>query len=543
MTSAISNSLFAEDSPLAGAWLAANAVDKRLSKQSKEKMFSVPIVETTKAIEELTQIDDHRNVNGSSQYLFGTEENTKEGVKLPLRLSSQLLYGVVRIYSSKATTLHGEVSQELNQIKKIFTVNKNITMDPRETNVNDVLKDQMTMENLIDSVNEFNINEVFGNTQDAAVISDVWTQQSSYASAVTDSDIDIGRNAADESMVSSIDDLPRRAELERTDVLQGADDLDLDLNLEKDNDSEIPDFSVPDFVNESFGDIGNNEFDGGFDLPLEELEEQIDQNNTISGYIEEEPISRRRTRRRAAEKITVEYKINNVVRTKQKKLLVDPKIDKTAIDIRNNQSKFEINLKLQRLNSVKVGLTEDQMMLNIFKSLQPDILTVMGTNWRSLKKRKLQNGSSEISIGEEENNGYDDAPDFAVPDIDVENNESADFGAPDVEPELESTVAEADDEQNAFDVESDEDEFELIKASNKSSIKVAESLRSAGKQLTKLEDIIIQDLLSTNKRKNATRTFFEMLVLATADTVNLNQDRLFGEIEIESKPNLYQKFL
>lgn len=540
MASLIGNSLFAEDSPLAGAWLAANAVDKRLSKQTKEKMFSVPIMETTKAIEELTEVDGTNNgVDESSQLIFGTQSTAREEGKLPLRLSSQLLYGVVRIYSNKATNLHGEVSQELKQIKKVFNVNKNITMDPKDINVNDVLKDQMTMENLIDSVNEFNIDEVFGNIQSSTVVNDVWTQQSSYTSAV--SDVDVGRNAADESMVSSIDDVPRRAEPERADDLQGADDLALDLDLEKDNDLDIPDFSVPDFNNEDMGDLDNNEFDGGFDLPLEDLEEQFDQHNTISTYVEEEPIARRRTRRRVAEKITIEYKINNVVRTKQKKLVVDPKIDKTATDIRDNQSKFEINLKLQRLNSVKVGLTEDQLVTNIFKSLQPELLSVMGTSWRALKKRKLENGESENTVEEEQDNGYDDAPNFDVSDMGIEVNEPVDFDVPELEPE--SAAIEADDEDNSQDIESDEDEFELIKTTNKSSMMVAECLRGEEEQLIKLENVITKNLLSSNNRKNATRTFFEMLVLATSDTIKLNQGRLFGEIEIESIPNLYQKFL
>lgn len=548
MASVISNTLFAEDSPLAGAWLAANAVDKRLSKQSKEKMLSVPISQATRAIERLTQsgTDGSGHLNDSeqaSQYAFATQD-LQEEPKLPLRLSSQLLYGVVRIYSSKATTLHGEVSQELKQIKRVFTVNKNITMDPRESNPNDVLKDQMTMENLIHSVDEFNIDEIFGEVQPAAGV-DAWTQQSSYESTAV-SDVDVGRNA-DESMVSSIDDVPRRAELERRDDLDGADELDLDLNLEKeagtnaDADLDLPDFSVPDFGDDNSA-IDANDFDGGFDMPLEELEEQADARDTISAYVEEVPV-RRNPRRRAAEKITVEYRINNVVRTKARKLLVDPRIDKTAADIRANQAKFEINLKLQRLNSSKVCESDNQMVRNIFKSLQPELLSVMGTNWRALKKRKLENGMAEVSEG----NNYemeDPVPNFDVGEVSGPA-ESIDFDVPELEPEhqSESLAIDADDEEEALDEESDQDEFELIKTSNKSSIKIAQCLRDENVVTTKLNDIVDKDILSSNKRKNATRTFFEMLVLATADTVALEQSRLYGDIKVVSKPSLYQKFL
>lgn len=531
MSSVFNTSLFAEDSPLAGAWLAANAVDKRLSKQSKDKLFSVPISETTRAIEKMTQT----NSAGSRE------------AKLPLRLSSQLLYGVVRIYSSRANTLHGEVSHELKQINKVFSVNKNITMDSRELDINDVLKDQMTMENLIDNVNEFNINDVFGETQQ-------WTQE--YNTSV--SDVDVGRNGMAFSDVelddneSSLDDIPRRAELERADdTLGGGDELALDLNLEKaatgedEMDFEVPNFDAGD---DDMNVAEDDDFDGGFDMPLEELEEQVEnqqQGLQLSSY-DDEPIATRKTRRRAAEKITIEYRINNVVRTKSKKLIVDPKIDRSAQDVRNHQLRFETELQMHRLNSVKVGQNDkDDLVLKIFKSLQPDLLNVIGTNWKSLKKQKLQSGNAQITYNEqieEEEQPLEEptVPDFEVPEIN--NDEEADVVVPDLEP---SEDVEADNEELESELDDEDDEFELIKTTNKSSVIVANYLRSSSPSSgsVKLDTIIDQNLLSSNKRKNATRTFFELLVLATSDSVKLNQDRLFGEIEIESKSNLFEKFL
>ncbi|ODV63762.1 kleisin alpha ASCRUDRAFT_78787 [Ascoidea rubescens DSM 1968] len=90
---------------------------------------------------------------------------------------------------------------------------------------------------------------------------------------------------------------------------------------------------------------------------------------------------------------------------------------------------------------------------------------------------------------------------------------------------------------------------------SKTTINIASSLReeffdfgSNPEKSTSFSNLISTNIQSTNPlstipKKQATRCFFELLVLATGDTVKLQQNQLFGEIEIKGKENLFSKFI
>ncbi|ODQ57169.1 hypothetical protein WICANDRAFT_36050, partial [Wickerhamomyces anomalus NRRL Y-366-8] len=92
-----SENLLSKEGPLAQVWLAAN-LERKLS---KNQFLQSNIVQSTKAI-----------ANASSQ--------NDESEALALRLSGQLLYGVVRIYSRKAKYLLDDVSDALLKLKSAF---------------------------------------------------------------------------------------------------------------------------------------------------------------------------------------------------------------------------------------------------------------------------------------------------------------------------------------------------------------------------------------------------------------------------------------
>ncbi|GMF07642.1 unnamed protein product [[Candida] boidinii] len=57
-----------------------------------------------------------------------------------------------------------------------------------------------------------------------------------------------------------------------------------------------------------------------------------------------------------------------------------------------------------------------------------------------------------------------------------------------------------------------------------------------------MNDIESEEPLSKNPKKEATRAFFELLVLGTHNAVELQQERLFGEITISGKEDIYKIF-
>jgi hypothetical protein len=68
------------------------------------------------------------------------------------------------------------------------------------------------------------------------------------------------------------------------------------------------------------------------------------------------------------------------------------------------------------------------------------------------------------------------------------------------------------------------------------------------KPVATFTDIIEKNSLSTKPlssipKSEATRVFFELLVLGTGDAIELKQEELFGEIQVKPRQNLFQKFL
>ena len=144
----IPDSIISKQGPLGHVWLAAN-YDKKLTKQ---QLMNTSIVKSTEYIANHPVIT---NVS-VSQELPSDLDSTNT---ITLRLSGQLLLGIVRIYSRKTKYLLDDVNDILYKLKASFklssgvnlgsdNISNQVNLPPEQTilqNLNSIiLKDQVT---------------------------------------------------------------------------------------------------------------------------------------------------------------------------------------------------------------------------------------------------------------------------------------------------------------------------------------------------------------------------------------------------------------
>lgn len=623
------NSLLYGDSPLACAWLAAS-LEKKLSKQ---QYLKASIVQSTRAIERSSDFNSEEKPHlvsaeeSDSQLQFSTQLAVTDGSKdttnqdnehVTLRISGQLLYGVVRIYSRKTRYLYDDASLALIQLKSAFAVSKSITVPIEETVLssldNITLKDKVTEANVLYDAEAFDINKVFGIqslTQDSARSTQFWpnsenVEDDDYAMG----DISIGRNNGHDTEFTttmnsmndfdipdyndvnnqgdndeydaanqSIDALARRAEVPMDDLDQVADfELPLDLNLKDGAENEtalgdgghvagISDFQLSAIDNMdlefTIDDTNNNDIaaTGGANNTLldvnatEEIAEDIAYNKQAGD----------KRQKRKSHKKHPTIRNMDVLRTQRKRLVLDSINEIPTDELKKNQREYPANL--QSAENKTVDDTDEYNF--IINSLQPVFLTAIGSSWKSIKRRKLLEGArSHIESLEEseipgniDHNIEDNVPnspeiqeefsklseqDEEVPEF---NNDytpidnTLDMEGVDIEADVnEDMLPPNDDTGTDFDNNYDE-----LKTKNKTTIEIAQELRRGfeddDNKVIVFDDIVGECKLSNNKKSAATRAFFELLVLGTENTITLKQERLFGEIKIQSKAELFNKFL
>lgn len=674
------NTLLYGDTPLACAWLAAN-LEKKLSKQ---QYLKTSITESTLAIERSSEIDQSQPITkrlvptgeSDSQFHFlsqtqrqhnDVDDENKNNIKketdrepITLRISGQLLYGIVKIYSRKTKYLFEEVSLALIQLKSAFAISKSITMPIEKTIVSSIdsitLKDTVTEENVLYGTGNFDINKVFGITNEISGSNSSrntqnWAASQSFMGSTDDvdedyamGDISIGRNGpGNETEITSlnntadveipnfehdgnddniedgylvddafdvgndsIDALARRAEVP-VDDLDGAAEfnLPLDLNLKENPAGELgEDGNIPGISDFQMSAIDNMDLE----FTVDETNNDADQSAVIQRNItedavesegaeeeeggeEEEEVRRTNRKRNRKHKQSISYQNTDVIRTQRKKLVVDESNEIPTDQLKKNQREYPMQLKAVQREHKNIP-TLDTITNEIIHGLEPSFLNVVGTTWRSIKRRKLlEQNNADLPIDENDeeqdvqHNDYDDVPNFGnepggleiepefpvaqpieenegglnnlnneIPDFDQPDFENDDINQEEGEVQVEGENEEENEEENNIEdpvipAEDDFDnyDFEDLQKRNKVTVEVAHELRNVFEQdkdsTVEFEDIVERCKLSENKKSSATRAFFELLVLGTANTVKLEQDRLFGEIKIESKQGLFEKFL
>lgn len=629
------------DSPLACAWLAAS-LEKKLSKQ---QYLKTSIVDSTRAIELSSAYNKDisskivSNNNSGSQFQFEsqtqpqtqtqTNNNNDKTTKEPitLRISSQLLYGVVKIYSRKTKYLYDEVTLALVQLKSAFAVSKSITLPIEQTVIssldNITLKDTITKQNILYDSETFDINQVFGNIEEESRRgTQLWTQNDSnnttdYAlgdisigrnnennttemsnmNDAFDYDIDVdynvNNNEEDDVGNQSIDALARRAELPVDDLDGVDDDLELDLNLKETAPSGEINAEIPGITDYRLTAIDDMDLEFTIDETRNvesDNDNENNQNSTAVGNILEESddeanniarteISRRRRRRRNPK--TNSYDKDGVIRTQRKRIITDDTFQISTDQLKKNQKEYPTKLRKSQFTNHHDN--EEQIYEAVIQKLQPSFLTMIGSTWNSIKRRRLQldaddsrieelpefsehnfTGTENIDIADDndatgtiesnipENNDIlpnfenDDMlePEFGVPEVDNGNEYDA------IPHEIENQDNQSDKEAETELNENSDDDYDSYadpRNKNKATIEVAQELRTIfteeKTETVKFEKLVETCNFSSNKKSSTTKAFFELLVLGTANTIKIEQERLFGEITITSKDDIFEKFL
>lgn len=538
-SSKMTSRLYDPGNPLSPAWL-ASILEKKLTKQ---QYLRTSISESAKAIENNTVISTPKEIDiTASQVQFdtqntnGEEDDAGKEKALTLRVSGQLLYGVVKIYSRKTRYLHDDASVSLIQLKSAFSLNKSIQLDTSAVELDKVLlKDKVEEIGIL--YNDFSLDAIFKGTKntEAANTSIEYEGDISVGRGMVqdmndfgdDNDVAGGDNFAD----TTIDGLARRAVV--NDDLDDIPTFELPLNLDKDEreDAEggVNEMDVD--MQEAVNDIADFQIDAAADVDLEFTIDDTTIGNNRDTVVEEDeyeegPVETTNILskpKRKYVKQAKEYENMDIVRTHRKKLVVDNRqVEISTEELKRSQREWP---EKRELINATVSVYDSN---NI--DLIPVFMKKVGISWSAVKRRRVDIG--EISRPDYTNN-FEDFGDQSVPDFEVsgfnqheevlEQEESAveNVEIEEVDEPIEEPVEELVEEPVAEDIDGFESETEVSKGVE-----------------------ILSELAPNNTFKTITRdsnvsatasTFFDLLVLATSNKVHVEQSRLFGDISISIK--------
>lgn len=505
-----SETLLAKEGPLAEIWLAAN-LEKKLSKQ---QFLQTNIVESTKAIANATSEDSEA---------------------LALRLSGQLLYGVVRIYSRKAKYLLDDVSDALLKLKSAIRSSSNTILLPANSTI-------------IPTINQITL-------QDTVTTSDLLYQEPlTFDDLDLDLDATSNKNRFDEVYDQSIE-IPRN-DIDELDGIN--DDFDMDLNFDMEggddgvnDNNEEADRSIEigraiDDANLSVleGDGFADDLDLGFGNEPIELVEKHDELSTNN--MDELPLNiiKKKRKPRAKNPLSDYHSI----------ISDDDKIEISIEEFRDCSSllRSEQQEKLNKLKDIKIdSFINEDVLMSLMNKRQK---TVHSDDDEPVPELIHENANEEENGDDSENlsefdhgNEFDQSMEMNF-DFDIDNERV-------LNPEFNIEQENLAQEQGNFEYEKDDDleNFTSISNSNnisKFTVKVANEIKNeltnnVSTNFTKIykNDFVSNEPLSKIPKSEATRIFFELLVLSNSDAISLKQDDLFGEIKIKSKDALFSNFV
>lgn len=513
--------LLSRQGPLAHVWLASN-YDKKLSKQ---QFLNTNIVASSNLL--------------SNQHIQPSR-GTADGETITLRLSGQLLLGIVRIYSRKTKYLLDDINDTLHKLKNSFKYasgatlgsGSSVNLPPQQTTLKNMsrllLQDQVTDHDLFYQ-EDLDLEGV--ETSDPGALF------SQVSSVNIEESADIDRSV----------EYPRRASAQQDDGLDLDLDLDMDYSIEQGRDAQVAmpegDQSLLD-INGKEGETSALDFDLG--QPLETIEER---QQAVS---QEQAAQQTRQRPRGT---LVRVTEEGVIRTAKRKIIVD------------SQETLERGIPnevLQNLQDLQTHgrFTEDFLSVKLTERQKLELIEELATPVSS-KRRKIWNLDDQLrqrclELAQEERQ----QPDETNETIDFDYDADLDFDLS--LPGLDSDRPEEAPEVNMDEVDEPDSGVENVKGTSQ----IAELLRETfyEKPTSTLEELmekdtaikegtplgIVQKNASTtkvNQRREATRCFFELLVLAGQDCVSLEQDVeqdgiLIGKgITIRPRDNLVSRFV
>lgn len=462
--------LIQNQGPLAHIWLAAN-YDKRLSKQ---QLLST-------------------NIAQSSQLV---SEDQSPQSSITLRVSSQLLLGIVRIYSRKTKYLLDDVSDILAKLKSSFRHATGARLGPESG----ALVNAAALDTIVSNINSLLL-------PDAVTAPNLFFQHDLNLDLLSNSFGDLLNNSFDRLI-----EIPRAASDNLLDQGLGFDDsIDFDLGDLSDGDNSV--------------ELGRDA------QPL------LDRDTSLISIIDKELDS-------AQPLETIQPHIPEPVRAPvryrpppggaKRKLIVDSERDLSGISIdslRENQARMlNLTITLSLLELQKLQLIQELALGPAMKRRRLGQLDAL-----------LQDHSVRLALQEQEN------------ELDTELNESSfDFDL---------SLSESDEEDTASSrTKSPESEsrplYDDPAQRQKSNAQVASHLCQLVSESnnTTFADLIQADTSAkkplgsvsenvVSPKKEAARCFFELLVLATDDCVQVSQNQgVDGPIVIGARDRLFTKF-
>lgn len=472
--------LLAKDSPLACAWLAAN-LEKKLTKQ---QLLNASVEESTKAVEDGPMADDASSSQANVE-------------PMALRLSGQLLYGIVRIYSRKAKYLYEDASDILMKLKAAFATSKSVILPVGSTTM-----PSMKHVTLSDTVTEADI--LYNEPVDFDALmesrrgtvprySQIAEDTEPETFPVADESIEVGRQPVDE--------------LDNED-----NELDLNFDLEP-----IPDVDESVEVGRA-AEANVSAMDTMGEIELPDFHEPI----LDAGLEDDEPLNEPATpEHEPVRRRLPAYSTTGVVRTNRRKIKFDSVTELSADALRDNQRDY-MDQEVEEQEETDEPI--DDSFVRFAESIT------------KAKRRRLdaeESRTPEIT--------QDLEPiDYSLNDIDVapqspveELNVNLDEVVPD-EPIAPPPEEPADEEA---------DEFDSQPLEEKATAHIADCLNKLvlERGTVTFNEVVEEDTvepLSEEPKKEAGRAFFELLVLAGNDAIKLDQTRLFGDIQITAKEGL-----
>lgn len=478
----MSEVLLSRQGPLGPIWLASN-YDKKLT---KTQLLNTNLVSSSRLLQ--------------TKQIQPSTSSSEDSVTL--KLSGQLLLGIVRIYSRKTKYLLDDINEVLQKLRNSFRFASGATLGSSDTSNVNLAPNQTTISNVSRILLQDQVTELDLFQQEALVLEDdtddAWMNE--------DRSIEVGRDA----MPEEDDDI----------------DLDLDFNLddsiEQGRDAGV---ALPDEENSLF-DIQPKS--SGLDVlneiePLETVEDL---------EISEEP---RRPRRQTG--ITETGQLRSV---KRRITMDDPEEVERGIPIsviREIQNSYREGRLVNQYMSFRLTTEEKLRLLEELADPNP------------IKKRRLWNVDDVLRYRAEELAAHEElgARDIAS-DLDVDVD--FDLSLPEVD---DSSV-----ERN----EDEDEEGDAGAANLKDTIHVAELLKESFfetpsltfDQLVKMDQETLEPLGMSiragesrlNERREASKCFYELLSLATQDCISLEQKadsitNLWNPLTIRPRDNLVNR--
>ncbi|KAI5961839.1 MCD1 [Candida pseudojiufengensis] len=540
----IPESIITKEGPLSNIWLAAN-YDKKLT---KHQLLNTNIVQSTKYINNRYNNQESSNIELDA---------------VTLRLSGQLLLGITKIYSRKTKYLLDDLNDVLYKLRTVFKSSSGVqlgsdgltttkvNLPPQQTTIQDInsilLKDQVTGFDLLwqDDLNLEETVQPTINTLDTVFNT---TDQQVDASMGS---IEYGRYDEEFTTSSPQPNMNMDFDLNDMDDDFGNNDYDASIEMGRnvsmnadndDNNSLLGELSKNDIFSEGaeFGDGFDLNFDDNDVLDNETNEHEVNEASEQSQEPQESTEPQGPTRptrpRQRRTRITDDGEMIIV----NKRLIVDSEDSMTiSIDtLRENQE----NMMNRNINNhttpnnrpIHPPLTNEEK-LKIIEDLANQVF----------KKRKLNDLSTEYRLQkqreEEEESEIDTSSDSMDLDLSMSDSES--------ENDAPLKPRKSLDEESGDEEEDDsfgDDRIDNIAKSTRQIAEEVQNLFRLDHSIT-FNDILEEDTKAVkplglknktiNTRREASRCFFEVLVLATNDCVKLQQDE--KTIRISSRDNLY----